>query len=255
MKSILYIVASVLLLSSCAIVMPGEVAVKQRFGKLKPQVHEQGIVGVNPFTTQLIKIPIQTVNKEVRLNLPSKEGLNVEAEISILYHVEKEKVIDIINEVGMDFEKILIISTFRSSAADVCANFYAKDMHSGKRSEIEEQIKDKMMGHLEGRGFVIEAVLMKSIKLPPGLYGAIEAKLKAEQEAQEMEFVLLREEKEAQRKIVEAEGIRDAQKIIEEGLTNEIIKWKSLEVFQELSNSPNSKIIITNGETPMLINE
>ena len=76
-------------------------------------------------------------------SLPSKEGLNVSAEISILYHVKQEKAIDIVNEVGRYFERVLILSTFRSASADVCARFFAKDMHSGKRAVIEKEIKDQ----------------------------------------------------------------------------------------------------------------
>ena len=247
------IVISVII-SSCAVVNPGEVGVKQQFGKLKGEVQNQGLVILNPLITELVKVPTRTVNKEVGLNLPSKEGLNVSAEISILYHVKQNKVIDIINEVGINYERTLILSTFRSASADVCAKFYAKDMHSGKRSEIELEIKNQMMEVLEGRGFVIEAILLKSIRLPVGLYSAIEGKLEAEQQAQQMEFVLQRETKEAQRKRIEAEGIRDAQNIIKEGITDANIEWRSLEVLRELSASPNAKIIITDGKTPVLIN-
>ena len=215
---------------------------------------QQGLVLLNPLFTELVKIPTRTVNKEVRLNLPSKEGLNVAAEISILYHVKQESVIDIINDVGIDYERTLILSTFRSASADVCAKFFAKDMHSGKRSEIELEIKNQMKEILQGRGFIIESILLKSIKLPLGLYSAIESKLEAEQQAQQMEFVLQRETKEAQRKRIEAEGIKDAQNIIKEGITKANIEWKSLEVLRELSSSPNAKIIITDGKTPVLIN-
>ena len=127
-------------------------------------------------------------------------------------------------------------------------------MHSGKRAEIEEAIKLQMAEILKGRGFVIESVLLKSITLPSGLYAAIEAKLRSEQQAQQMEFVLQRERKEAERKRIEAEGIRDAQKIIKEGITESNIEWRSLEVLKELSSSPNAKLIITDGKTPFLIN-
>ena len=98
------------------------------YGKLKGEPKGQGIVLLNPFTTTLLKIPTRTVNKEIKLNLPSKEGLNVAAEISILYHVEQEKALDIINDVGGNFQKVLILSTFRSASADVCARFFAKDI-------------------------------------------------------------------------------------------------------------------------------
>ena len=253
-KIVLNLVIISLIISSCGVVKPGEVAVKQKFGKLKGDVQTQGLVFLNPLFTELVTIPTRTVNKEVALNLPSKEGLNVAAEISILYHVKEGNVIDIINDVGINYERTLILSTFRSASADVCAKFYAKDMHSGKRAQIETEIRNQMTNVLSKRGFVIESILLKSIKLPPGLYSAIENKLEAEQQAQQMEFVLQRETKEAERKRIEAEGIRDAQNIIKEGITQSNIEWRSLEVLRELSSSPNAKIIITDGKTPVLIN-
>ena len=244
-KIFIYLFISSIIFTSCAIVKPGEVGVRQKFGRLKGNIVSPGPAFINPFTTILVKIPTRTVNREVKLNLPSKEGLNVSAEISILYHVKQEKTIDIINEVGANFDRVLILSTFRSASADVCAKFYAKDMHSGKRGVIEEEIKERMKKLLENRGFVIEAVLLKSIALPSGLYAAIESKLRAEQQAQQMEFVLLREKKEADRKRIEAEGIRDAQRIIKEGITEGNIEWRSLEVLKEIATSPNAKLIIT----------
>ena len=78
--------------------------------------------------------------------------------------------------------------------------------------------------------------------------------MEAEQDAQRMEFLLERERKEASRKMIEAQGIRDAQKIISEGLSPSIIQWQSIEAFKELAKTPNSKIIMTDGKTPMLIN-
>ena len=128
-------------------------------------------------------------------------------------------------------------------------------MHSGKRGQIEKEIQAHMVKILEKRGFVIEAVLLKSIRLPKGLYSAIEAKLQAEQQAQQMTFVLQREEKEAERKTIEAKGIRDAQLIIQEGINEKSIQWQSLEVLKEIATSPNAKLIITDGKTPVLIND
>lgn len=242
------------LMTSCAVIRPGDVGIKRTLGKLKGKTKTQGIIFFNPFTSTIVRVPIRTVNKEIRLNLPSKEGLNVQAEISILYHIEEDKVSEIISTVGRKYEQTLILSTFRSASADVCARFFAKDMHSGQRGIIEKEIKTQMSKLLDGRGFVIEAVLLKSITLPQGLYAAIEAKLRAEQEAQQMTFILQREEKEADRKRIEAQGIRDAQLIIKEGITDENIKWKSLEVLKEISMSPNAKLILTDGKTPVLIN-
>ena len=252
-KIFLFICLSAIM-TSCAVIRPGDVGIKRTLGKLKGKTKTQGVIFFNPFTSTIVRVPIRTVNKEIRLNLPSKEGLNVQAEISILYHIEEEKVSEIISTVGRKYEQTLILSTFRSASADVCARFFAKDMHSGQRGVIEKEIKTQMAKLLDGRGFEIEAVLLKSITLPKGLYAAIEAKLRAEQEAQQMTFVLQREEKEAERKRIEAQGVRDAQLIIKEGITDENIKWKSLEVLKDISMSPNAKLILTDGKTPVLIN-
>ena len=102
-------------------------------------------------------------------------------------------------------------------------------------------------------GFNVEAVLMKSINLPKGLYRAIEKKLEAEQEAQRMEFVLQKERQEAERKKIEATGIRDAHLILTEGMNEQVVQWRSLEVLEQFASSPNTKLIMTDGKTPVLI--
>lgn len=254
MKKYLFLALSMVILTSCAVVRPGEVGIKRRFGKLNNQVVESGIMAFNPFTTVVVKVPVRTVNQEVRLNLPSREGLTIESEISILYHIEKNKVPEILEEIGENFERIVILNVFRSAAADITAQYMAKDMHSGMRSEIENEIQKRMHESLLDRGFTIERVLLKSIRLPEELSRAIERKLEAEQEAQQMEYVLDRERKEAERRKIEAEGTREAQKILAEGLVREIIELRSIEAFKELAKSPNTKIIITDGKTPYLIN-
>jgi prohibitin 1 len=239
--------------SSCSVIRQGEVGVKRKIGKLQERSLQPGPVMYNPFTTRIIKVPIRTMNIEINSNLPSKEGLNVGSVISILYRIEPGQASSIIEKIGMNYEEVLITSVFRSAAADVCSRFFAKDMHTAQRAIIEQEIATQMRGILKPRGFDIEAVLLKTIQLPAGLARAVEEKLEAEQDAQRMEFLLQREKLEAQRKLVEAGGIRDAQKVISEGLNDQILKWQSIEAFKELSKSPNSKIIMTDGAAPFLI--
>jgi len=239
------------------IVRPGEVGVKRKMGKLKVRLYQPGSYAINPFTTKMIKVPVKVVNHEVNLeSLPSKEGLSISTQLSILFHIIPDSVRSIISSIGIEDSRNIITNVLRSSAADVTSNYYAKDMHSGgKREEIEKAIARKMTTYLGQRGFVVEAVLLKSLRLPDGLTQAIEEKLKAEQESQRMEFVLTREKSEAERKKIEAEGIREYNKIVNESLNEILLKYKSIEAFRELSKSTNTKIIITDGKTPMLINE
>ena len=242
----------VLLLSSCTIIRPGQVGAKQTLGKLSEKIYVQGNVWYNPFITKVIKTSIQINDIELSISLPSKEGLSVVAQISILYRIDQENVPNVIRNIGLKYETI-ISNVFRSASADVCSKYFAKDMHSGMRAEIEQAIKAKMGETLTEQGIIIGSVLMKSIQLPAGLSSSIEQKLQAEQDAMRMVFVLQKEKLEAERKIIEATGTKDAQKILSEGLTDQIIKIRSIEAFNELSKSPNSKIIITDGKVPFLI--
>jgi len=254
MKTKLIVIPLLLLiLASCAVVRPGEAGMKQKLGNLDDKVITQGNIWFNPFTSKVVKESIQTNNLELSLSLPTKEGLSVTSEISILYRLEVDRVPEILREIGPNYTGV-IASVFRSASADVCSQFFAKDMHSGRRADIELAIQDKMADNLKQQGIIIEAVLMKSIQLPAGLSRSIEQKLQAEQDAMRMEFVLQQERLEAQRKIIEAEGTRDAQQILSQGLTPAIIQIRSIEAFKALANSVNSKVIITDGKTPYLIN-
>jgi len=244
-----------LFFTSCAVVKQDMVGVKRKFGKIKTRSLSPGLYAVNPFTTTMLTIPSRTINMELRLNLPSKEGLTISSEISILYRIKKEAAAEILSKVGSRYESTLILPVFRSASADVCARFFAKDMHSGERAVIESKIQERMQELLDKRGFVIESVLLKSISLPTRISQAIEQKLAAEQDAMRMQFVLQREQQEAKRKRIEAEGIRDFQKIISNGLTKEVIQMRSIEVMRELVKSNNSKVIITNGKTPLFLND
>lgn len=252
-RSIIALTFVTTLFTSCTIVRQGEVGVKRKLGKLQKEIYQPGAVVINPFTTRILKVSTQTENLEVRLDLPSKEGLTIRSQISILYHVKPEMAAEIMKNIGDGYENTVILSVFRSTAADVTARYMAKDMHTGQRAVIESEIASQMRKMLSTRGFDIEAVLLKSIQLPDGLSAAIQQKLEAEQQAQQMEFVLQREKQEAERKKIEAEGLRQAQIIISEGLNDFFIRWKSLEVFKELSKSPGTKVIVTDGKTPLLI--
>lgn len=237
----------------CSTVQPGERGIRQTFGKLGTKIHGPGNVAHWPLAASVVKVPVRTTKVEVNLPLPSREGLTVDAEISILYRVRADAIRDILEDIGTTYEEDLVLTAFRSAAANVASRHDAKDMHSGARPEIEREIQARLGETLEPRGFEIEAVLLKSIRLPSELTRAIQAKLTAEQQAEQMTFVLEGERREADRRRVEAEGIRDAQKIVDQGLSPLLIQWQAIEAFRELAKSPNSKVIITDGSSPVMV--
>lgn len=291
-----FLILTVILISSCTVIRQGEVGVRRRLGKIDPVFVEQGPKGYNLFTTTILKVPTRSMNIEVKPDLPSKEGLTIRSEISILYRIKPEAAPKIVQNIGLNYESEVILPVFRSASADITSKFLAKDMHSGERAQIESAIRKQMTDILEPRGFVIDNVLMKSIRLPEGLARTIEEKLQAEQDAQRMEFVKEREKRDAERRIIEAEGKKEIARIQAEGeknaaiiqaearkrmfeieaegkanamtiealavkrandtinktLTPTILKLRQIEAFKSLSNSNNSKLVITDGKTPFL---
>jgi prohibitin 1 len=258
---------------SCAVIQPGQVGVKQRFGKLSENTKSQGIMFYNPFVSRVIRVPTRTINRELTMNLPSKEGLTIASDVSILYRISAPKVTDVIREIGLNYDQI-VTSVFRSAAADICSQFFAKDMHSGERRVIESQIATLMNERLGPKGFVIEAVLLKSITLPRGLTQAIEQKLEAEQDAMRMQFILDQQRREAERQVIaanakrevavidaeakaqvitiEAEAQQKANELLNSSLTPGVLKMKQIEAMLALSTSPNAKTLFMDPKSPFM---
>jgi regulator of protease activity HflC (stomatin/prohibitin superfamily) len=271
------LVFTILFTSSCVVIQQDEIAVKRRVGKLVGEPVSEGARFYNPFISTYLTVPIRIINKKINLDIPSKEGLTISCEASILYRVNPDMIKDLLRQVGTEFEEDLIAPVFRSALADVSSRFMAKDMHTGERAVIEEQVRSLMLETLKDKGIIIEKVLLKRIILPSTLTRAIEEKLAAEQEAQRMEFVLQREKQEIERKQIEAKGVADAkvieakgnaeaqiieaegaaksQEIVAESLSDEVLRFKMIEAYLKLAQSTNAKIIISNGEMPVMLEE
>ena len=116
--------------------------VKRRLGKIQETPIMEGVKVYNPFLTRIIRVPIRTMNIEVRSPLPSKEGLTVQSDISILYRVEGTQAPQIIEKLGAGYEEVVILPLFRSAVTDISSRYFAKDMHTGQRAGIEKEIKE-----------------------------------------------------------------------------------------------------------------
>ena len=137
----------------------------------------------------------------------------------------------------------------------ICGMYYAKELFAVDRKKIEKEIQDEIAASIWDKGFVTDAVLLKSITMPQQIFQAVENKLKAEQEALQMDFVINKQKKEAERMQIEAEAIRNYNKTVSESLNDLMVKWSGVQVLKELVGSPNSKIIVTDGKSPVILND
>ena len=165
-------------------------------------------------------------------------------EASVLYHLDPERAPDVLRSIGIDYANVLLVPNFRSAIRAVTAANLASTLYSDARESIARQIMTDLQAQVQPRGIAIENVLLRDLQLPDTLKQAIEAKQQPQQEAQRMEFVLQRERQEAERKRVEALGIKDFQNIVSEGISEKLLAWKGIEATIDLAKSPNAKVVV-----------
>lgn len=238
------IVFGILALGQCFTVIPaGHVGVVDFFGVVSENTLKSGINLVNPFA-RVIKFSVKTQEIKEDMDVPSKEGLTVGLEISVLFHLNPEKAALVYKTIGENYAQIILIPNFRSVCRGVTASYEAKALYTSEREQLAQIIKDELQKSVGPRGITIESSPLRKVVLPEGLSRAIEAKLQAEQESQRMQFILQKEEQEAQRKRIEAKGIADFQDIVTRGISEPLLRWKGIEATEKLANSANSKIVI-----------
>lgn len=243
-SSIGIMIFGLLAFSQCFTVIPaGHVGVVDFFGVVSDNTLKSGINLVNPLA-RVIKFSVKTQEIKEEMDVPSKEGLTVGLEISVLFHLNPDKASLVYKTIGENYSQIILIPNFRSVCRGVTASYEAKALYTSEREQLAQIIKDELQKNVGPRGITIESTPLRKVVLPEGLSKAIEAKLQAEQESQRMQFVLQKEEQEAQRKRIEAKGIADFQDIVTRGISEPLLRWKGIEATEKLASSPNSKIVI-----------
>jgi prohibitin 1 len=233
----------ILLFSSVARVESGHVGVLTLFGRVTADVLPEGIHLVNPFKVNH-EMSIRTQELKESASVPSSEGLVMNLDTSLIFHLNPEKASDVYQKIGPNYVIVLIEPNLRAAIREATASHTANALYSGEREMVANQIRDQLMGLLAQRGIVIESILLRDIQLPQTLKASIEAKQQAEQEALAMNFRLQKEKQEAERKRIEAAGIRDFQQIVAQGISPQLLEWKGIEATETLAKSPNAKVVV-----------
>jgi regulator of protease activity HflC (stomatin/prohibitin superfamily) len=234
----------VLILGAPITVVPaGHVGVKDFFGRVSNNALPSGVHLIFPFT-RVHKMSIQTVELKETAEVPSKEGLVMDLEGSLLYRLDPLKAAEIYRTVGRDYAEVIVIPQIRSAIREITASYDAKALYSSEREQIARETFELFKKMTGDRGILAEAVLLRKIGFPPVVANAIQEKLKREQEAEQMKFVLQKEQQEAERKRIEAQGISDFQKIVAQGLSAQVLEWKGIEATEKLAMSPNTKVVV-----------
>jgi regulator of protease activity HflC (stomatin/prohibitin superfamily) len=187
---------------------------------------------------------VNEMSSEENMDVLDKNGLSIHIDITVRYYPIPDKIGYIHEQFTTDYETVLVIPEVRSTVRQVMGRYTAEEIYSTKRAEVETAIKTETEFILNKNNVHATAVLIRSIMLPEQIKVAIENKLQQEQEALAYQFRLDKEKSEAERKRIAAEGESRANNIINNSLTDKLLKMRGIEATLELSKSPNSKTII-----------
>ncbi len=187
---------------------------------------------------------VRTQEDKQIMDVLSKNGLSIKLDISYRYSPNIEELGILHKQVGQNYVDKIIIPEIRSSVRKVIGSYDPEELYSSKRDTIQDEIYNTTRKNIGMKYLNLDAILIRSVELPPTIKTAIENKLKQEQESKEYEFRLQKETKEAERKRIEAQGIKDFQDIVSDGISDKLLKWKGIEATLELAKSPNAKVVV-----------
>ena len=255
-----------ILIKSTVMIDAGQIGVKVLFGKVQNEVLGSGLHLINPLV-EVRSLDVKTQNYTMSGNndegaktgddairVLTADGLEVTIDLTVLYKLLPSEAPKLVRETGVDYTDKIVRPLTRTKIRDNAVYYDAVALYSSKRDEFQSRIFKSIEDDFKKRGLVLEQLLVRNITLPQSVKATIEQKINAEQDAQKMQFVLLKEKQEAERKRVEAQGISDYQRIINTGLTSQQLQYEQIKAYLELAKSPNSKVIIMGkGNTPVIL--
>jgi regulator of protease activity HflC (stomatin/prohibitin superfamily) len=255
------------IVTSCFVqINAGNIGIKSLFGNIQKDVLTSGLHFVNPLYN-INKLDVKTQNYTMSgvhdegdkqgddaIRVLTSDGLEVTIDLTVLYKVVPGDAPKLLRETGDDFRDKIVRPITRTKIRDNAVYYQAVDLFGSKRDEFQQRIYKSIETDFKNRGLLLEQLLIRNIALPNSVKASIESKINAEQDAKKMEFVLLKEKQEAERKRVEAQGIADYQRIINTGLTDNQLQYEQIKAMKELALSTNSKVIVMGkGGAPMII--
>ena len=226
------------------IIKPGQMGVLWSFfsGTIKEYVLLEGINIKSPLNNVYIyDTRLQSLDRSY--SMQTKEGLDIQLEVNIRIRPDTRSLPELHQLVGPNYVDKVVIPQVEAVVRRTLGQYRIDEIYSSSKGFAENLLVSSIES-IESRYVTIDRVLVKSIRLPESFKRAIENKLALEQESKAYEFRLDIAKKEANRQVIEAQGINDAQKIVGQSLSTELLRWHGIVATKDLSKSPNAKTVI-----------
>ncbi|OQA32519.1 MAG: SPFH domain / Band 7 family protein [Betaproteobacteria bacterium ADurb.Bin341] len=207
---------------------------------------------------------LQKMERDV--DVLTSDGLQITLNLVWRYHLIPENVPTLHKFIGPDYAERMITPTVGARARDIIAIYQPDEVYTERRLKIQNQILESVRYELDDnfnphgkkvKWLVFEDVLIKGMVLPRGVQEAIVRKNAMFHQMEEYTFRVQREHKEAERKRIEALGIRNFQEIVSNGMSESYLRWRGIEATLELAKSPNAKVVVVGNPKnglPLILN-
>ena len=245
-------------LGGCAAIPSGHEGVEWTASQgTLPDPLAEGFHVVSPFS-RVYNYDVREQEQHERLEVLANNGLAIELDTSIQYQPIAAQIYDLQKEVGPDYYDVVIEPALRSGARKVVGRYSPEEIYSTKREQIEREIYAEVSRKVANQHIRVNNILIADVHLPKIVEDAIEEKLRREQQALAMKFVLDKARQEAEQKKIQAEGIAAYQNILSKSLNPTVLRWQEIEAMQALAQSPNAKTIVLGeggkDQPPLLLN-
>lgn len=231
-------------------ISPGErgVLYQPLAGGLDPSdtPYQQGLHIIAPWN-RMIVYDVRKHENEQKLDVLSSNGLDIGLDLSTRYRVVPDSIGYLHNEIGKDYKNRIIVPEVRSATRQVIGQYTPEELYASERNEIQGKIHRMLDKSVDNNYLDLDALLIRSIQLPPKIKEAIEMKLAEEQTIQQKEYAKQKEKKEAERREIEARGKAKANEILNASLTDKVLRDKGIEATRELAGSENAKTVVIGG--------
>lgn len=233
---------------------PGHVGVLYNLlsrGTISDHVYPEGLALKLPWNQMfLFETRVQAV--PFRTYALTAEGMSLVIEGTTLFHLQPQKTPALLRQVGLDYVERIVVPMSIAAVRQEAAQHDSQELYTVSADHFQARVMSSMRQTPQSDMIRYQEVVVRQIALPASITAAIEAKLAAEQKAASYEFLLASERLEAERRRIQAIGLRNFYAIVQSSLTDRLLTWRGIEATVELSKSPNTKIVVVGGNRDQL---
>lgn len=223
----------VIVLASITTVGTGEVGIKTRFGQVQDTIIHEGLNLKAPFIENIVKVDCRTKKVENSSESSTKDMQTVKTTVAVNYNVNKDTANKLYQEVGLDYENIIIKPSVLESIKSAMAQYTAEELII-KRAEVSNKIQETLKSKINSRGFDVTEFNLTDIDFSEEYDKAIETKAVKQQEVVAAQADLEKQKIENEKEIAKAEKDAKVMELQNQQITESTLKLKELEIKQKM---------------------